>query len=42
MHFATTHGERLAAELGFDAESYELDLAGVRASFGFEDGTTAP
>ena len=28
MHFATTHGERLAAELGIDPASYELDLAG--------------
>ena len=39
MHFATTHGERLAGELGFDAGAYELDLSGVRASFGYEEGT---
>ena len=39
MHFATTHGERLAGELGFDPGSYELDLSGVRASFGYEEGT---
>jgi len=39
MHFATTHGERLAGELGMDPDSYEVDLAGVRASFGYEEGT---
>jgi ubiquinone biosynthesis protein len=39
MHFATTHGERLAGDLGFDPTTYELDLAGVRASFGYEEGT---
>ena len=39
MHFATVHGERLAGELGLDPGSYELDLSGVRASFGYEAGT---
>lgn len=39
MHFATTHGERLAGELGLDPDAYELDLSGVRASFGYEEGT---
>ncbi|MGQ0832663.1 MAG: ABC1 kinase family protein [Microthrixaceae bacterium] len=39
MHFATTHGERLAGELGLDPGAYELDLSGVRASFGYEQGT---
>jgi ubiquinone biosynthesis protein len=39
MHFATTHGERLAGELGLDPGAYQLDLAGVRASFGYEEGT---
>ncbi len=38
MHFATTHGERLATELGLDPGTYELDLSGVRASFGYEEG----
>ena len=37
MHFATTHGERLAGELGLDPAAYELDLSGVKASFGYED-----
>jgi ubiquinone biosynthesis protein len=39
MHFATTHGERLAGELGLDPDAYQLDLSGVRASFGYEEGT---
>jgi ubiquinone biosynthesis protein len=39
MHFATTHGERLAGELGLDPNAYQLDLAGVRASLGYEEGT---
>lgn len=37
MHFATTHGERLAAELGVEPGAYELDLTGVKASFGLDD-----
>jgi ubiquinone biosynthesis protein len=37
MHFATTHGERLAAELGVEPGTYEVDLTGVKASFGLED-----
>jgi ubiquinone biosynthesis protein len=39
MHFATAHGERLAGELGMEPGTYKLDLAGVRAGFGFEEGT---
>jgi ubiquinone biosynthesis protein len=39
MHLATTHGERLAGDLGLDPTTYELDLSGVRASFGYEQGT---
>lgn len=42
MHFATTHGERLAEELGLDPGTYELDLSGVRASFGQEDPAAGP
>jgi ubiquinone biosynthesis protein len=38
-HFATTHGERLAVELGVEPGGYELDLTGVKASFGL-DGST--
>jgi ubiquinone biosynthesis protein len=37
MHFATVHGERLAGELGMaPGDGYELDLSGVKASFGLE------
>jgi len=42
MHFATTHGERLAGELGLDPGAYQLDLSGVRASFGYEESATGP
>ena len=37
MHFATAHGERIAAELGLDTGAYELDLTGVKASFGLDE-----
>jgi ubiquinone biosynthesis protein len=42
MHFANVHGERLAAELGFDVSGFELDLEGVKAGLGLnaDDGTT--
>jgi ubiquinone biosynthesis protein len=41
MHFASTHGERLAAELGVDEGAWELDLTGVKASFGVDDSVEA-
>jgi ubiquinone biosynthesis protein len=42
MHFATTHGERLASQLGIDVSGFELDLEGVKAGLGLDeqDGTT--
>ncbi len=33
-HFATTHGERLSHDIGLDPRAVEVDLAGVKASFG--------
>jgi len=37
MHFATTHGERLAAELGMGAdEVYEVDMGGVKDAMGVD------
>jgi ubiquinone biosynthesis protein len=39
-YFATTHGERISADVGIDPRSYELDLSGVKASFGVEPSTT--
>jgi ubiquinone biosynthesis protein len=42
MHFATAHGERLAAELGMDLSAFEPDLEGLKAGLGLDegDGTT--
>ena len=42
-YFATTHGERIANELGVPPEeqtAYEVDLTSVKASFGVTDDTT--
>ncbi|MCU1452712.1 MAG: hypothetical protein JWN46_858 [Acidimicrobiales bacterium] len=36
LYFATRHGERIASDAGFDPASWELDLTGVKASFGVE------
>ena len=33
-HFATAHGERLARDIGIDAGAVQVDLTGVKASFG--------
>jgi ubiquinone biosynthesis protein len=43
VHFATTHGERIAADLGLDPSTYEVDLSNVRAAMGvaeLEGGVT--
>src|SRR4051794_17070067 len=37
MHFANTHGEAIAAELGLDPEAWQLDMTGVKASFGLDE-----
>jgi ubiquinone biosynthesis protein len=39
LYFAETHGERIAADIGIDPRTYELDMAGVKASFGLDDST---
>jgi ubiquinone biosynthesis protein len=39
MYFAETHGERIAEEVGLDPTSYELDLSGVKGSFGVDPST---
>ena len=36
MQFAQRHGERLASELGVENGSIEIDLTGVKASFGVD------
>ena len=33
-HFATTHGEQLSHDIGLDPRAVEVDLTGVKASFG--------
>jgi ubiquinone biosynthesis protein len=41
MYFATTHGERIAAEVGLEYErDWEPDLTGVKASFGVDPEVT--
>jgi ubiquinone biosynthesis protein len=37
MHFANTYGERIAAELGLEADAWQIDMTGVKASFGLDD-----
>lgn len=39
MYFAETHGERIAAEIGVDPRTYDLDLTGVKGSFGVDPET---
>jgi ubiquinone biosynthesis protein len=39
MHFAQRHGERLGRELGIDHNAIQIDLDGVKASFGVDTGT---
>jgi ubiquinone biosynthesis protein len=39
MYFATRHGDRILADVGIDPRRVELDLDGVRASFGVADDT---
>jgi ubiquinone biosynthesis protein len=41
MHFATAHGERLAAELGFDASAFEVDLSAMKVGMGIAEDQTA-
>ncbi|MBI2704578.1 MAG: AarF/ABC1/UbiB kinase family protein [Actinobacteria bacterium] len=36
MYFATTHGERISADIGLDPDAWDMDLTGVRASFGVD------
>jgi ubiquinone biosynthesis protein len=36
MHFANAHGEHIAAELGLNPDDWQLDMTGVKASFGLD------
>jgi ubiquinone biosynthesis protein len=40
MYFATTHGERIASEVGMDPDAWKLDATGMMASFGVDPVTT--
>jgi ubiquinone biosynthesis protein len=39
MYFAQTHGEKLFADVGIDPATFELDLTGVKSSFGIDPST---
>jgi len=39
LYFAETHGEQIAEEVGLDPDTYELDLRGVKGSFGVDPNT---
>jgi ubiquinone biosynthesis protein len=39
LYFAQTHGDRISAELGVDVRNIEVDLDGVKASFGVDAST---
>jgi ubiquinone biosynthesis protein len=39
-YFATTHGERIASDVGIDADTFEFDFDGLKAGFGVDPGTT--
>ncbi len=40
-HFATTHGPTIAAQLGMQQQTWDLDLDGVKAGFGIDPATTS-
>ncbi len=40
-YFATRHGARLAGEIGVAEDSWQLDMGGVRAMYGVDEGTDA-
>jgi ubiquinone biosynthesis protein len=37
MHFATTHGDRIAADLGLAPDAFTVDLSAMKAGLGLED-----
>mgnify|MGYP000877336782 CR=1 FL=1 len=38
IYFATTHGEKLAQQVGMDPDAYRIDMAAVKGSFGVDAG----
>jgi ubiquinone biosynthesis protein len=41
MYFAQRHGDRITAEVGIDPRTVEVDLTGVKASFGLDAETSS-
>lgn len=41
MYFAETHGERIATEIGLDADGWDIDLTGVKGAFGVDPDAVA-
>jgi len=39
LYFAQTHGEKLFAEVGFDASAFQIDLTGVKDNIGLDRST---
>jgi len=39
LYFATTHGDRIMADVGVDPRTIEVDLDGARAAMGITDGS---
>ncbi len=39
IYFATRHGDRIFADVGIDPRNVELDMSGVKASFGLDEST---
>jgi ubiquinone biosynthesis protein len=39
IYFATHHGDRIAADVGIDPRGIDLDISGVKASFGLDETT---
>ena len=39
IYFATRHGDRIVADVGIDPRAIEVDITGVKASFGVDDDT---
>jgi ubiquinone biosynthesis protein len=39
LYFAQTHGERIAADIGVDPRTYQVDLTGVKDSLGVDRAT---
>jgi ubiquinone biosynthesis protein len=41
IYFATTHGERIMADVGVDPRAIEVDLTGIKAGLGVDESTEA-